>query len=203
VEMTEKFLELRRTLDMKSIQEKDLRYGFDMFLRYVRYGAQAGDGTNYLSHPVRTQPNLPTKSITPVESPDFPVRFGPSIAAIAENISMKDLAMILCKVRYEVRQDIINMKRGTVGRDRLRDLARKLELPPKLRSQGKCFTVIGGILSIAGIWIGPIAPLVGGAVAISSALWSGTLPPGVVKLKWLHPVYEWDLEKESSASNSD
>lgn len=140
--------------------------------------------------------------MTPYDPPQIPVKLGPSIASIARNLTMEEFAALLSLAREEVRKDIIGMRPGTIGTDRLRDLAVKLQLPPRLKAQGKHFAVVAEALTVAGVApvIGPAATILGGLIAISTVLWSGKLPRSATKVEWLHWAYEWDIERQRKES---
>jgi hypothetical protein len=183
-----------------NVSEDEVCYVFDLVLRYGLYGELAGEGAYFLSHPVREQQNLPT--MVREEEPPLrvPIRFGPSIARFAHELSQDEFTALLHEARGVVRDlRIVNLKPGAVDTETLREVAQRLALPARLKGTGRVLGVAAGAAGGAGAVpaLGPVAALGGMAVSIASAFWTGRLPRAVSRARWLQWALEWDLEQES------
>jgi hypothetical protein len=132
------FQELRAFLN---IEEDDLCYVFDVVLRYPLYGGLVDEGEYYMAHPLRAQQNLPTMERHYGELPTVPVRLGPSIVSITDDLTQDEYTSILHEARGLVRElGIVNLRPQAGERERLHELAASLRLPPRLTESGHVLT---------------------------------------------------------------
>jgi hypothetical protein len=183
-----------------NVHPDELLFGFEIALRYLSYGHLAGEGNYYLSHPFRELQNFPGVAKEPVKSVEVPVRIGPHIASMIDDLSLDEYTVLLHEARGLVREmNIIGLKPGIVEEERLREFAFRLGLPARLKQHPK---VIGALSAfVAGIGVVPIlgqyAALLGSMIAVASTFWSGGLPRGIARASWLQWALEWDIEKKT------
>lgn len=195
---SERLHALAESLD---VSKEEICYVFDLVLRYGLYGELAGEGTYFLSHPVREQQSFPTMVREDQPPLRVPIRFGPSIARFAHQLSQDEFTALLHEARGIARDmRLVNLKPGAVDAETLREVAQRLALPARIRGTGRVLGVaagaVGGLSAVPAL--GPVAALGGMAVSIASAFWTGRLPRAVSRARWLQWALEWDIEQESS-----
>ncbi|PKN65551.1 MAG: hypothetical protein CVU57_09445 [Deltaproteobacteria bacterium HGW-Deltaproteobacteria-15] len=190
--------EFKELMGLLRVSPEDICHVFDMVLKYSLYGQLAGEDTHYLAHPLRADQNFPTMSKENGPPPPVPFRCGPSIMSI-RNLSRDDYTAILHEARGLAHDmKLTRLKPGAIEKERIREFAAKLGLPPRLKETGRALGMIGGIIGGLGALsaLGPSAAVAGGMVSIASAFWSGRLPKAITRYKWLHWVLTWDVEKK-------
>lgn len=172
----------------------------DLVARYPLYGSVAGDQF-YLNHPIRNSIKIPTMQaeVVPVSRPA--IAFRDAIARRARNLTFDSYTALLHELRGEIRErELHKLAPGEFETDVLREIAKKVGLPPQLRQAGKVLGIASGFVGALGgiTMLSPAAAIVGAAISVSSAIWKGDLPTVVGKAKWLHWAVEWELEKQAN-----
>jgi hypothetical protein len=185
-----------------SITEEDVAYALDVILRYPLYGEVVGAGRYYLSHPLREEQQIPTMRTEPAPAPHVPIRIGPHVTQFTADLSLDDFGAFLHEARGAVRDLKLSSLPPGAGVERgvVRDLASRLWLPPRLRASGKAAAILAGIATGLGASpvLGSASALLGAALSVASALWSGRLPRPVARIKWLRWAVKWDIEEEAA-----
>lgn len=179
-----------------SVTRDDLAYAFDVALRYGYYGELAAGGV-YLSHPIREEQTLPTMTVKPGKVPPMALSFGPSIARIADSLTLDQYASLLHEIRkIVVDRELTRLQPGAIETNEIRQIASDLDLPVRLRGWSKAAGVAGAVVSgIAAIPAGAAAGTLGAAaIALGSIFWDGTLPCQLGRVKWLRWSLHWDIE---------
>ncbi len=190
---------LRRLSDSTDISTDSLLYAFDVVLRYPRYGSFVPKSGYYLNHPVRDCILLP--GMERVESePPIVLSFAKSVEQVAPHMTQLEYVKCLSRIRNCVREFKLNeLTRGqTIDAELIREIAASVELPPRLRNLAKAsgvgLAVIGGISAVP--LLGLPSAVVGSALGVATALWSGTLPRKMARISWLRWAFEWDIESQ-------
>jgi hypothetical protein len=198
VQESERFSELSKKT---SIEISELLYAFDSVLRFPVYGEMTGDGAFYFNHPLRDSFILPTMEKN-IPSNRIPLSFEKTFSSLSEHLSREEFINMLFNIKRLVREYKINESvNGEFDKEIIREIAIKSEIPPRLKSTGKVAGILGGVLGGLGVSpeLGPIGALLGGAVSVSSALWTGTLPRKTGRVKWLQWALEWDIENQAES----
>lgn len=183
-------------------QQTEVLYAFDNVLRGSLYGRLTGSDQHYLNHPTRDVSVLPTFEAEVGSSPTIAVSFKESMAEAVRHLSFDEYCVMLHELRGAVRSRGIHELGGSgVEKETLRDIAASVSLPPRLRGLGRLAVVSGGIIGgLAAIpALGAASAVVGAAVSVSSALWTGQLPRSAARIKWLRWALEWDLERQGES----
>lgn len=185
--------ELVQTLGLPAT---DIFYAFDIVLRYPLYGELVGSGSYFLAHPIRELQNLPTMQIGTGPAPSIAISFSDAVVAMAPRMSLDEYTAFLHEARGIVRdRRIFELQPGAVDKDTIREIASELGIPARLSGTGKVLGVAAGLLGMAG---GPVTAVVGGAVSVASALWTGTVGSRPSRWNWLRWALEWDIEQQAS-----
>jgi hypothetical protein len=200
--------------DMESLQTKevfiqaltqlktdslDMKYMFDVILRYPFYGELTGPDAMYFAHPIREAQTLPTMQRELAPPLIIPLSFGDEVIKIAKQMTLDEYSTLIHQLRGIVRdKKIQNLKPNEVEPDIRRQIAEEVEFAPKLKDSAKALGFLGGIVAGVGAIsvVGPSAAIVGGAISIASVLWQGTLPRSFARVKWLRWAYKWDIETQ-------
>ena len=180
------------------VNPEDICHVFDMVLKYSLYGELVGEDAHYLAHPFRTQQTFPTMSRDQGVAPQVPFRCGPSIMSIG-GLSRDEYTAILHEARGLARDmKLTDLKPGALEKERLREFAAKLELPPRLKEGGRAVGLGGGIIATVSALpvLDPSVAIIGGLISIAASFWTTHLPRAASRLKWLHWTLAWDLEKQ-------
>jgi hypothetical protein len=181
-------------------QQSEVLYAFDNVLRGPLYGSLTGNDQHYLNHPLRDVSLLPTFEAEAGSPPPIAVSFKESMGRALRHLSFDEYCVILHELRGAVRsRGIHELGRGGVEKEVLREIAAFVSLPPRLRGLGQLALFSGGIIgALAAVpALGATTAVVGAAVSVSSALWTGQLPRSVARIKWLRWGIKWDLESQA------
>jgi hypothetical protein len=179
------------------VQSQDLAYAFDVALRYGYYGELASGGV-YLSHPIREEQVLPTMSIKPAQLPPIALSFAPSIARIAQSLTLEQYCSLLHEIRSVVDdRKLRRVQPGAVENSEIRVIAADLDLPIRLKGWAKAAgiatAILGGIAAVPTI---AVAATVGAAaIGLGGIYWDGTLPRRTGRVKWLRWALHWRIEE--------
>jgi hypothetical protein len=200
--------EARRIAATLRIPEDGVGYLLDLVLKHLIYAEQAG-GQYYLTHPIRGKQSFRfvLRDTTEVEDSrrKIPFRLGPSLIAAAHSKDQDWFTSRIHEARGFVREYGMTelTSSGAVGRDALRQLAAKLQLPARVRhfeAAGKAATVMtaaGGVLGSL-VSADPWPAIAGSSVTIAKTLWSGNVGSRVSGISWLRWMFEWPLERETT-----
>lgn len=180
-----------------------LLYAFDVVLRSPLYGSLAGEENYFVYHPIRNAFRLPRSRIEPAPTPSVCVSFQEAVSDMAGRLSQNEYIQLLLDLRNIVRdQGLHLMKPHDVEPEVVRTIAQKAKLTPYLKKISKIVAVAGGVIGGLGAipMLGAAAAIVGGAVTISAAVWSGRLPRPVAQWKWLEWTLRWKLEPERDST---
>ena len=179
------------------IAEDDLFYGFDVALKYLAYGELAGQGTYYLSHPIRELQAFPCTSREVMPCLSVPLLLGRSIARIASSMTQDEFTSFLHEARGLVRElEMPSLKPNAVGEDARRELASRLRLPARLSRDAKAMgllATIGGAMLTVPI-LGGAAAIGGIALVLASGFWNARLARAVSSAKWAQWAVTWEGE---------
>jgi hypothetical protein len=159
----------------------------------------AGDSTYYHNHPIRDAFPLPTMQYEPAPVPRVCVSFASSVSSMCDKLSQEDYLMLLHDLREIVRsQGLHTLTPGAIEEDVVREIAGKVRLTPHLAKFAQTAAVVGGVVGGLGAisFLGPVAAIAGGAIAISAAIWSGELPRNAARIRWLRWAFRWKVEDE-------
>jgi hypothetical protein len=172
------------------VPEDHLLHAFDVVLRYPLYGELAGTETYYLAHPIRTLQALPTMTVDRRITPEIPLSFRDTVAALAPSLTLDEFRDL----------GLLGRPAGSVSDEVVREIASRLKLPPRLKYVGRSLTVAGVGASLLGLIPQLTIPalLAGAALTIAGAFWKGGLPRGIASVSWLSWAVEWDIETQSS-----
>lgn len=181
------------------IPPDDLLYCFDSVLKFPLFGELAEADERYLSHPIRDAFLLPTMSPERGTLPFMAVTFAESISLFADRLSRDEYTTLLHELRGAVRdKGLHKVKPADADKEVVRELASRVNLPPRISGLGKAAGITGGVLC----GLGALTPLAAGAaiagavVTISTSIWTGTLPRSVAKVRWLRWALRWDIERQ-------
>jgi hypothetical protein len=171
---------------------------FDISLRYSLYGELA-HGDHYLAHPIRDAVKLPTQEEQP-EPPWRPcVSFAEDIAVIARKLGQNDFGAFLHELRGLVHSHGLHaMAPGEADATVVRKIASKLGLQTRFKNAARLLGVSGGLLAVAAGVPSITAPatVLGGAVAITAAVWRGHVPRKLGRWRWLRWMVRFDVEDQ-------
>jgi hypothetical protein len=192
---------LKELASAVEVSDKDMLYAFDVFLRYPLYGELAGPGSYFLAHPIRELPKIPTMDVNPGPVPSIALSLSDAVVGMAQSMTLDSYTGFLHEARGIIRdRKIHTLKPRSLDTDTIREIASLLGLPARLKSSGRTFGVVGGLITVGGAWplLGPAAAVVGGVVSVASALWTGTVGTSVSRMSWLRWALEWDVESQAS-----
>lgn len=176
-------------------------YALDVIMRYPFYGEMVPGGASYLAHPIRTQVPLTGLTLEPYKPPTVPVRFAPEIAKIANSLSADEYLSILTELRriaWDSSTGFVGMAPGAISPERLRQIARAVNLPAHMPATAKALGVVTGLLTVAAAIQSAAIPaaIVGGIVTVASSFWQGGLHRGIARWSWLQWAATYDLEAQ-------
>lgn len=177
-------------------------YALDLVLRYPILGEIAGDQRPYFAHPLRCRFDIPgveaDKNVPPKQLGS--VAFSETIKSFAHQLTLDEYAVLLHKLRAMVREyGLQDAREGQVSTDVLREIAVRMEFPPRLRNFKEALGAAGAAMGAASTLLGG-ASSVGVPMTMARSIWRGYLPREVGKVKWLRWALTWDIEKESNTS---
>lgn len=181
------------------IEPRKILYAFDVALRYPYYGELAGKDAFYLAHPIRSGQSFPTLEREEGPQQQIPISFKITVEKLVRKMTQTQFTLFLRDARNLVRQmNLHKLKPGEVERDTCRELAQKLHLPAHLKKTPKILGAVGtGLIAGAGLephygdTVSSIATVV---TSIGAVVWDRPLPKSVSRIKWLSPLFKWDLE---------
>jgi hypothetical protein len=192
--------EVGRLASTTGVHAKDLCYAFDSVLRYPIFGELAGPNGYYLNHRLRNAVLLPTMRRQNAKPPTVAVSFSGTVGQLAPRLSRDGYTSLLHELRGAVRNSGLHqMLPGDFDQERIREIAANVALPPRLRGYTRGLGIAGGIFGGLGAipLFGQPAALIGGAVSIAAAFWSGGLPRSMARIKWLRWALKWDVEEQA------
>lgn len=197
------FLALAREIN-SDIQE--LCHVFDVVLRGPIYGELAGENEHYLNHPIRNIFTLPTMEVIETAPPKISISFEEVVTNLAKSnkFNEKEYALLLHNLRGYVWDKGLNkLNPGEIDLEVIREIAEKVEFPPRIKDVGKIAIAASGALTALGALVGPnpIAAIVGATITVSPLLWKGYLPRSTGKIKWFRWALKYDIENQTKDRN--
>jgi hypothetical protein len=190
------------------VPDDNIHYLLDLVLKYLIY-AEHANGDYYLTHPIRSKQAFkylrPIVTSYHVSRPRrIPFRLGPYIVQAAQDRNRDWFTSTLHEARGYLRQEGMTELEdaGSISRDALRELAAHLRLPARLRKYEiaeRTATLVSAGGGIAGSVISThLWPsVVGSSMTIATKIWSGSMPAGASRLRWLRWMLQWPLEEET------
>jgi hypothetical protein len=187
---------LRKLSEELRIDENNICYGVDIMLKYPFFGELA-KGDYYLNHPIRSTVEFPTLETKVGPVPRVCVSFAEDVKRIVKRLSKKknkaealvEYAALLYDLRRVCREEykLHELSPKQVDKEVLREIAVKVKLSPKLRSE---INEYGGL-------IGSIVKPSKLIVSVMNIIWKDGLPRSAVEWSKLHLTYTWDVEKQA------
>lgn len=195
--------EVGRLTEVLRCNRDDVYYAFDIILRVSLYGRMAGEQEIYLNHPIRDAFPMPTMQWDIADTKNPPVSFAASVSEIAADLNMDEYAVVLHELRKRVREAGLHLLgHRDVETEQLRELAAEMCFKPRVRNKrlAKTLGILSGVVAGAGAFpvLGPASAIVGAAITISSAIWTGGVPRRVSRWRWLRWLLEWELEAQGT-----
>jgi hypothetical protein len=182
------------------VRHDDLRYAFDIILRYPLYGQLAGAGSYFLAHPIREEQGHPIISVDSGASPDVPISLSLAVAAMAPSMTLDEYTSFLHEARGFIRDRRINrMSRSAIDVPFVREVAAELGIPAKLNNLGRVAAFAAGVVGTLGAVpaAAPVAAVAGGLITLVPGIWSGNVGRRLSRVSWLKWALKWDLESEA------
>ncbi len=186
-----------KTADSAKVSVDDLAYAFDVALRYGLYGELAGPTTFYLSHPVREEQNFPTISVEIPKTPALAMSFAYLVTNVAHKLTMDQYTSLLHEIRsFVADKNLDKLKAGVLGKKQMEDIAQELGFPARVKAWAKVAGVATSVIGACTLYPPLAVPAGIGAavVSIGSLFWKPSVPKKLTKVKWLRPMFKWELD---------